>query len=695
MPARTTLVVRWPNRVGRWTAAGFLVAVLGGLQALGCGQPGGDGAGTARTIRLLDRTEAANVELADASRKSKAGLRRMARKARRRDGKVRVRGHTARLALQAATGGSEERLCLFGPAGARFRYRLDLPRDAVLTFGVGALPESPPEPAAEVSADLALGATGGAGDGPGDSANRSWEGEVRFRLLARPVASETEGAEPEEFTKLFERTVGVGLDAAWVDVEIDLAERLGPAARGPIELVFETEPGESRVGETRAGRSDWALISSPEIRGRDQVEAGWNVVLISLDTLRADHLGSYGYERDTSPWMDAYAERSFRFATAVSTAPWTYPAHRSLFSGLYPQSHGGLEPKLLAERLWEAGYRTEAWTGGGVMHHRLELSSGFDTYRIHDWLRQPEPLEAALEAGTGRKRFVFLHTYEPHDPYVSTTFAEGLPSGRLDGYFDENRWKRFDKELTAEEKVYIKALYDGDIRFTDDQLGALLDRLAGSDLLSRAIVVITSDHGEQFWEHGTWRHGQNLYDHQLLVPLIVHVPKALRRELGIAGDGEGVIGQQVRLIDVLPTVFELLGLPVDPAVQGRSLVPLLRGEKLSEVDALAEHVHIRDTIAKAVRFRGFKYVRTLRGADPPIPEAGDAQELIQELYDLGTDPREQSNLADERAELRARFEARLDELVGKAWTEQGLHLEDLEADPELRKQLEALGYLGN
>lgn len=234
----------------------------------------------------------------------------------------------------------------------------------------------------------------------------------------------------------------------------------------------------------------------------------------------------------------------------------------------------------------------------------------------------------------------------------------------------------------------MRALYDGDIAYTDRQLGDLFERLEASGALESTLVVVTSDHGEQFWEHGTWRHGQTLYDHQLLVPLILHLPPGLRQELGI--DGTGVIEDQVRLIDVYPTLLDLLGIELEKETQGRSLVPLLLGRTLPPVEAIAESLNVNNRESKAVRSPSQKFIRT-RSKQPDMTSPLGADEL----YDLHLDPNESHNLAMEQEQRAAALADLLEKLTEGAWGKKEHLLEKGPLDPDLEERLRALGYLGN
>ncbi len=547
-----------------------------------------------------------------------------------------LRPHIARVALEEKTGVVSERKSLFGLAGTVFRFQVTLDGPASLRFGIG----SP----GRVSSD-------------------------------RPVRFVVRVGGPGRSRVVFEREVR---EPGWIDIAVPL-----PASPGEIVAL--------RLESSAEDAGAWAAWSSPEIAFSNRpprAPGDLDVLLVSLDTLRADRLGCYGYDRPTSPFLDRLAADSFRFATTVSAAPWTLPAHRALFTGLYPTSRAGRSTRPLADVLWRSGYRTEAWTGGGAVDFRMGFGRGFDSYRVEDWIRHPNRLVEALTHGGSHKRFVFLHTYEPHDPYIHTEFAASLPSGRLDGYFDHQMWIDFGKTLTADERRYIAALYDGDVAYTDRRLGELFAELDASGTLEYTIVVVTSDHGEQFWEHGSWRHGQNLYDEQILVPLILYLPSRLRATLGI--EGVGVIEQQVRMIDVYPTLLDLLGISVDKSPQGRSLVPLLRGEMLPPVEALAEGLNVSNTESKAIRTRGHKFIRS-RAVGPGT----DATAFIDELFELGPDPRELNDLRRERHELAAELARQLEALTSGAWTKGDTPLDQRELDPSLEQQLRALGYLGS
>lgn len=532
--------------------------------------------------------------------------------------------------------GHEERLALLAPTPTTYRFPMRVPRGALLEVGLGYVP--PPEEASS---------------------------SIRFEVVV-------EAGDRRE--TLLDELLEARHDGEWLEARASLAAWAGE----DVTLVLHTsaEPGQPVV---------WGAWAAPEVSAAAPAE-GWDVILVSLDTLRADHLGCYGYHRPTSPRIDSFAADSVRFELAVSQSPWTRPSHQALFTGIYPLSKQGLESPPLAKLLWQAGYRTRAVTSGGWLHYSYGFSQGFEEYRIDDWLRSVDAVAERFVREPRRRQFLFLHTYEIHDPFTHTELAEGLEPGRIGERFSNRDYQRLRrKRLSDQEKVYIEAMYDSGIRFTDDHFGALIDALERGGALDRTIIILTSDHGEQFFEHGSFRHGRTMYDHDLLVPLIVYLPPGLRRELGLEGLSQGaVIAQQVRLIDIYPTVLDLLGIAAGHgaagySIHGRSLRALLEGGSLPEIDAFAEGTN-RPPERKALRSSRFKFVQNW--------ETKEAR-----LYDLRRDPGERYNLAAEQPEV---VEALAHRLAAIAQGSASMTEADPSSmSPELREQLEALGYLGD
>ncbi|MEO8277223.1 MAG: sulfatase [Thermoanaerobaculia bacterium] len=538
----------------------------------------------------------------------------------------------------------EERLSLVAPAGSSYRYALTVPDGGRLRFGVGVL----------------------------DTTAKGGSLQLQVRV----------GDPGSEGKIVYDRNVAGEVPGKWFDEEVDLAPWNGKR----IDLQFIAPPADSPdlVGAWSAPHIFVAPKAAP---------ARPNVVWISLDTLRADHLSSYGYGRPTTPTLDALAARGLRFSTAISQAPWTRPSHRSMLSGVYPASRGGLNPPKISEVLYRNGYQTFAATGGGQVDSTLGFDRGFEIFRVWDWIHESKKVVDWTRARAELPFFLFLHCYEIHEPYTHTSFAQGLPAGRLSGTFSKDIFNQLRKRFSPEEKEYAKALYDSDIAFTDGKLAELFAGFESAGMFENSIVIVTSDHGEQFWEHGSWGHGQNLYDHQIHIPLLVYLPKSVRQELTLAGKGkaltQGVIDDQVELVDLYPTLLELLHIPLPAAVNGRSLVSMLQGGgSLPAREAFSEHTNVHDHEQKSLRTPRFKFILS-------IPRRNKwAKNETFELYDLKRDPGEQIDLAPGLAARVAELRAKLGTIM-----EGGANERDEEVpaniDEDLKKQLKALGYIGN
>lgn len=538
----------------------------------------------------------------------------------------------------------DERVALVAPAGSRYRFRLRPIANHRFRTAVGrAWPESEGPP---------LGFT------------------VRVDPDGEGIEVAAESAPPEPSARW--REVAIDLDR-WADMEIELELRVEAATAGGAIAAA------SPVGVVGA----WELPRLvPAATAENPARPRPNIIWISVDTLRADRLGAYGYRHGSTPSLDRFAERGLRFDWAISQAPWTRPSHRSMLTGLYPGARAGLVSPMIGVLLHGAGYRTFAMTGAGQLDSSFGFDQGFETYRVFDWIHEPAATVEWIDSRAGGPFFAFLHTYETHEPYTHPALAAGLPPGRISGEFSKALWNRWDKVLSEEEKRYASALYDGDIAYTDGRLGELFEALEKRNLMASTLIVLTSDHGEQFWEHGSWGHGQNVYDHQIRVPLLVHLPPALGFAAGRA------IEAQVELIDLYPTVLDLAGVPLPHPVQGRSLRPLLEARELAPRPAFAEHTNVRRTEQKGLRTPRFKFILI----EPR--KSHEPSEVRFEFYDLRADPGEQRDLAHLYPE---RVETLRQEVRRRVHDAQAATDEEVPAaiGAELRKQLEALGYIGN
>ena len=404
----------------------------------------------------------------------------------------------------------------------------------------------------------------------------------------------------------------------------------GPAARG-------STPSEELGARVALPNAAAASATPPGVRP--------NIVLLTIDTLRADHVSSYGYGRNTTPFIDSLASNGVRFERAYATSSWTVPSVASMVTGLHPGQHGvtrgvvvdsnvvaqralPLAAKTLAERLSVAGYSTFGITANGHLATELGFHRGFDLYeclgfatagRVKRRVRQLAPIVRRETAPL----FVWIHLFDPHAPYrarepwLTEFWPVGLPRHpKLEtlGVVGAGGEFVFDDE----KRGYLEALYDGEIRHTDRAVEEIARMLGGLD---DAIWVIGSDHGEELGDHGGYGHGRTLYEETIRVPLMVRAP-------GIADAGR-VVDQAVSLIDLMPTLMELAGIDPDLGLPGRSLVPLLHGSVFEDSPAFADLT--QGAHQRAVLSESFKLI------DDGIRHP--------RLFDLVDDPRERHDLA--------------------------------------------------
>jgi arylsulfatase A-like enzyme len=319
-----------------------------------------------------------------------------------------------------------------------------------------------------------------------------------------------------------------------------------------------------------------------------------NVVIIGVDTLRPDHLSCYGYQRSTSPNIDALAASGALFFNTISQSSWTLPSFASLLTSLYPHQHGvssGMTQvrdtfPTLATLLKEQGYATGAVVNSAVLSPEIGLRRGFDLYDYSatDVRRADGTTRDGLAWIDGQKDrpfLLFLHYWDPHEPYAppapyDTLYDPGYagPLGRA--FFPQEAFPGVSvadytqlRTVTPEDWNHIKALYDGEIAFTDQAIGNLLAGLRERGLLKKTLIVLMGDHGEEFFEHQGFGHGHTMYAEVIRVPLLFSCPGTLPKG--------GRVNQQARIIDIMPTILDLLGVKTEARFEGVSLVPLLTG----------------------------------------------------------------------------------------------------------------------
>jgi arylsulfatase A-like enzyme len=422
-------------------------------------------------------------------------------------------------------------------------------------------------------------------------------------------------------------------------------------------------------------------------------------VVFLLDTVRSDHVSSYGYARTTTPAIDALAREGVLFRQVASYSTWTLPSVVALLSGDYPPLvfDDRLRMKWsLVEAFAKAGYRTAAFTEGGYVSRRWGMDRGFQHYseeaHTEDSTNEIEgtfrDARRWLEANGDSPFFLLIHTYEAHMPYTNRDFAQGLDPGRVGPTYQLEFLETVrsgEIVLTTEERDYIRALYDGDILSVDRHVGEFLELLEDLGLSERTVVVVTSDHGEEMgeeFETFIGGHGHSMRDNLLLVPLVIRDPTRTFPERRI--------DVQVRLIDVIPTIAELLGAQLEAPISGRSLVPVLEGNEKAHRAAMSGQNN-RGTPRISLRDGRYKYVATIEsGAESDAPAALAVPP--KQLYDLQGDPGEDLNLVGDKprlartmANVLARWYNGLGEPRADATSEV--------LDEKLMRRLQALGYL--
>jgi arylsulfatase A-like enzyme len=413
-----------------------------------------------------------------------------------------------------------------------------------------------------------------------------------------------------------------------------------------------------------------ALLLSLACSGPSSGPTPGNLLLVSLDTLRADHLGAWGHPGGTSPHLDRLARQGTMFGTCIAQAASTLPSHRSLFQSR-PASLTGDDHPMLAEVLREAGWETVAFTGGGNIAAELGFGRGFDRYEENRaGLAWGGPALASwLAEGNREPFFAFVHTYDPHVPYDPPPPYDGLYSAGYSGPVVGPETRELCRrirgpekerpEVSAADRRQLRALYTGGVRHTDAELGRILRGLERDGFADRTLVVVVSDHGEEFWDHGTVLHSHSLFQE------LVHVPLIFRGE-GRAGT---LVPETVRNLDVAPTVLDALAVPVPATHRGESLLPRLAGAAGESLPAVSEMGSLKSIL------------------DAPWKLVVDGQGRGA-LFDLSQDPGETENVAARYPEVVGGYR-RLLEGLGSIVSE----LADEAPSAELAERLRALGYI--
>lgn len=414
-----------------------------------------------------------------------------------------------------------------------------------------------------------------------------------------------------------------------------------------------------------------------------------NILLISIDALRADHLSCYGYDRHTSPVLDGLAARGTRFSKAFVNTHGTPPSHATLLSSLYQESHRvgmasefsavhtiPVRVEMVQEVFAAAGWDTLAVTGGGYMSADFGFSRGFDEYidRARSIDQGAEILLERLRPPIGGNRpvFAFLHTYQVHSPYAPPEGFRRL-FGEYRGGIEATSDALLEiqasasKVLTREDFEYLEALYDGEIRYTDEVLGEMLASLDAIGFLENAVVVVTADHGEEFGEHGGVLHGGKLFEELLHVPLIIS---------GTGIDRGFVDPALVSLIDVAPTLLSLAGLEIPDEMEGRSVFGRPESERWEDQRVFAQYGD-RLYCVRTPRWKLIQWTANQRAR----------------LFDLHRDPGERRDFSGQHPDLAAGLLAEIEEWRARRPVLDLGAPEDIELSQDKLDELRALGYV--
>ncbi len=556
------------------------------------------------------------------------------------------------------------------------------------------------------------------------------DGELRF---------EVDLVKPRERSLLSEAVGIASAPDAWQDrsIELDEADTSGGRVRVRFRVEATDEAADSIAGYWSSPSLVGARASEVEgeRKGTEGASSARNLILISVDTLRADHVGCYGYERATSANIDRLAAAGTRFETAIAQAPETLASHMTLMTGRTPARHGvtrdlhvlGPGYTTLASSFFDRGFRTAGFTEGGYIDGHFGFYRGFEQY--HDGSADPAPggevartFERArrwLDRYSEEPFFLFVHGYEVHTPYAPPAEFRRFGDPEYEGPFAESFGLpgRIDTDMLlvngdgAEERVadraQVMALYDSEILAVDHEVGLLLEQVRSLGLDENTVIVLLADHGEEFGEHGGFGiHGHTLFDEQLLVPLIVRGP-------GIPSGR--VVKDEVALYDILSTMGDLFSIDVPADVDGRSFAPHLEGgdeERLADRAIISEDDTAYPRLA--VRSDGYKWIETRGIREWWVDFVRSAQsERLNEvllmpdaeaLYELRNDPREQANRLGDEPDTAKRLRAIADRYRpsegswqnpenAKILKRYGGGGQDGSVDDSLQQRLQNLGYV--
>ena len=512
---------------------------------------------------------------------------------------------------------------------------------------------------------------------PVDIPSAASKPQLRFQYSMTPEAQRAEG-DGAHVDVIFEDGSGVKtpLGRVSVDPRNDRDHRfwlkanldLGPVAGQQGRIVFA-----SSDMDDEPDLLDTVLVSTPRIEPAEQVPVPFNVLLIGVDTLRADHLSVFGYERPTTPNLAALADQGVRFSQTRSQAPWTLPSFSSIMTSLYPSAHGAgrgghdewtpIDPTTtaLAEILSRVGYETQGIVANGLISPKYGLDQGFEAYRfgwnMESAMTDAPKVSAFVEEHTATPWLLFWHIMDPHLPYTTEDrFREAFTDPDYDGRFKNRRgayvpfevldprpgrrWFVHEgppppPDLEEADRQFVHDYYDAELAEVDAAIGQVLDALRASGQWDRTIIAFVADHGEGLGDHNHYHHGYTLHDDQVHIPMILRIP----------GSHEGLdVTRPVAAIDLAPTILGALGLEPPDFFQG---VDRLAADAPEDDAYFIEYPTYDSSAQKAWVLGRFKYLH-----DPVFH--------TEALYDLVADPGEMTDVADQHPEVVARAKAAMD-----------------------------------